>query len=323
MAHICVDFDGTLCLGLDFNIENKKPNKELIEKINYLHKNGNHIKIVTARGAFNSSLAERTQKYYDLIKNYLDKNGVLYDEISFNKEFADIYIDDLAIRPDEVVIAKDLSSSFTKNIVTRINDTVIKSGDSITNEREWYDAYKDKEDIPEILNLTRHSIVYKYIDPYGTFDTNEIICKVRKYATYPKLNSLKFNSYITGISMHLHANSGITNGQRLLNLLQLIDIKPTFAHGDLSIENIIPTQTGIKFIDPLYNADKFGSFILDYAKLLFSLKYYVEDYANFYLLCNNLAEYPHLNILIASECVRVASYKPQFSFIAENLINEL
>jgi len=30
-----------------------------------------------------------------------------------------------------------------------------------------------------------------------------------------------------------------------------------------------------------------------------------------------------MDVLIAAECVRVASYKSEYSFIAENLINEL
>jgi len=320
---VVVDFDNTIALGNGFSISDKIPNTYLIEKINSLKASGNYIKIVTARGAYNSTLEERTSKYYTIIKEYLDKNGVLYDEISFNKEFADIYIDDLAIRPNEVIITKDLSSSFTDNIVTRINDTVIKSGKTITDEYEWYNAYEDKNDIPEILNITRHSLIYKYIEKNGSIDFSVLTKTINKYRQYKPLNDLTFDSYIENIRKHLSNNKHITNGDKLLWNLKAIEneIKPTFAHGDLSIDNIITTNNGLKFIDPLYGKDKFGSHIVDYAKLLFSIKFYKGDIRMF----NTMRSWgtTQIDILIASECVRVASYKSSFSFISENLINEL
>jgi len=319
---VSVDFDGTLCLGLDFEIKNKTPNTILIGKINYLKSKGNYIKIVTARGSYNTSIEERTKKYYNIIKDYLDKNGVNYDEISFNKEFADIYIDDLAIRPEEVTITKDLSSSFTDNVVTRINDTVIKSGKTIEKEYEWYKSYLHKKDIPEILNVTRHSIVYKYIESYGKLNYDSLFDKIDRYKDYDPLNNLTFNSYIININDHIISNQILIDYKKLIYMLQEINIEPSFAHGDLSITNIIPTENGIKFIDPLYNKDKFGSYIIDFAKLLFSVKFYLGDVKLFEELKSKI-NIGYIDTLIASECVRVASYKQQYNFIAENLINEL
>jgi hypothetical protein len=86
--------------------------------------------------------------------------------------------------------------------------------------------------------------------------------------------------------------------------------------------NIIPTRLGIKLIDPLYSATKFGSYEIDIAKLCFSFKFYKNDSASFYYVkqkCN----IPHIDTLIAAESVRVASYKNEYSFVAENLIREL
>ena len=319
MACISVDFDGSL--GLDFVISEKIPNRELINQINYLKEAGNYIKIVTARGSYNSTIEERTEKYYHQIKNYLDLNEIKYDEISFVKEFADLYIDDLAIRPDEIVITKDMSSIFTGNIVTRINDTVIKSGSTISNEYEWYKAYDNKEDIPEIINVTRNSLVYKYIQNNNKLDLNILLGKINRYKEYSKLNNLKFNSYIEGIKTHLK-NNPIHNSDKLVYSLYKLNIYPTFAHGDLSLYNIIPTDNEIKFIDPLYHKDKFGSYIVDYAKLLFSIKFYKGDVGMFNEI-KNIIDLNYIDILIAAECIRVASYRKQFNFIAENLINEL
>jgi hypothetical protein len=69
----------------------------------------------------------------------------------------------------------------------------------------------------------------------------------------------------------------------------------------------------------------FGCYVIDYAKLLFSLKFYSHDLMKYNMLYGRLVEEyeQYLPTLIACECVRVATYKKQFSFIAENLINEL
>ena len=40
--------------------------------------------------------------HYDVTKKWLDKHNVLYDRIITGKEFANIYIDDRAIRPEEL-----------------------------------------------------------------------------------------------------------------------------------------------------------------------------------------------------------------------------
>ena len=86
--------------------------------------------------------------------------------------------------------------------------------------------------------------------------------------------------------------------------------------------NIIPTKNGIKLIDPLYSKDKFGAYQLDIAKLCFSLKFYKNDSASFNYIRQKI-NIPYLDVLIAAEAVRVTSYKKKYSFIAENLINEL
>jgi hypothetical protein len=86
--------------------------------------------------------------------------------------------------------------------------------------------------------------------------------------------------------------------------------------------NIIPTKIGLKLIDPLYNKNKFGSYEIDFAKLCFSFKFYKNDLASFNYIKDKV-NLKYMDILIAAECVRVASYKKEYSFIAENLINEL
>jgi hypothetical protein len=217
---------------------------------------------------------------------------------------------------------KALPTGFTDNSVTQVDGLVVKTGKDIRREYEWYLAYQDKADIPCILGTTDKSIVMEYIESSGTLRTQEIMDIIRKYKKYPVLNHLDSLWYYHRVGYHLAKNENITNGWKLLDRLSIMVIPATFSHGDLSVYNIIPTSTGLKLIDPLYSKDTFGSYILDYAKLLFSLKFYNND-MKMYDELRALSGIVGIDVLIAAECVRVATYKKQFSFIAENLINEL
>jgi hypothetical protein len=48
----------------------------------------------------------------------------------------------------------------------------------------------------------------------------------------------------------------------------------TFMHGDLSLDNLIQTDKGLYFIDPIYNEDSWSSYLLDITKLLHSYRRY-------------------------------------------------
>lgn len=218
----------------------------------------------------------------------------------------------------------NLSKGFTDNVITKVDGLVIKTGKCVAAELEWYNAYLDKADIPYIMGEKDGSIVMKYVERSGEVDIDEVVKIVEKYRKYEILMDGEFywgsQTYFVKILEHIKKNPNITNGKKLLTKLYSTKIEGTFAHGDLSVHNLIPTTTGLKLIDPLYSKKSFGSYVLDYAKLLFSLKFYTNDIKRFNYL-RSLVEIP--DCLIASECVRVATYKPQFSFIAENLINEL
>lgn len=223
---------------------------------------------------------------------------------------------------------KALPTGFTDNSVTHVDGLVVKTGKDMQREVAWYVAYQDKADLPHIVGGyaatcgSKQSIVMQYIERSGELRTQEIMDIIRKYKKYPRMNDLGFTTYYYRIDDHIKKNKQITNGGKLLDRLSLMHIEPTFSHGDLSVYNIIPSSTGLKLIDPLYSTHTFGSYILDYAKLLFSLKFYNND-MKMYDELKQLAGIVGIDVLIASESVRVATYKKQFSFIAENLINEL
>lgn len=231
----------------------------------------------------------------------------------------DIYIDNFSFRNSK---QKDLSTGFTTNVVIKKRNKVFKSGKTIQFENEWYSVYKNKKQIPKVLDYSNNQIILEYIHRNNDFNLDDVFELINTYKSYDKLNDLTFDSYIENIENHLRKNFNITNGDKLLDKLHSLHIIPTFCHGDLSVMNMIPTTNGLKMIDPLYSKYKFGSYELDLAKLCFSFKFYKNDSASFNYI-KEIIKIPYIDILIAAEAVRVATYKNEYSFIAENLINEL
>ena len=157
--------------------------------------------------------------------------------------------------------------------------------------------------------------------PEGKLDVSKVLYMISNYSKFPRLNDLKFQVYVDRIKVHL-MGSDIVGGPKLLEMLKAIDLVPTFAHGDLSTRNIIQTASGPQLIDPLYSKDTFGHYLLDIAKLIFSLKFYENDALQADKV-QKLVKFDLMDTLVASEAVRVATYNKRFNFIAENLINEL
>ena len=100
---IVVDFDDTLCFSINRDYANGSPNKALITKLNSLYDLGWEISIVTARGQLscdgNTQAAEI--KYRDDMQKWLILNNMKYTNLSFEKKYADYYIDDKGIKPEE------------------------------------------------------------------------------------------------------------------------------------------------------------------------------------------------------------------------------
>jgi len=89
------DLDGTICTTTkDGNYEEAVPYKLMVEVINKLYNEGNRIIIYTARGRYSGT--DRS----DLTKKQLIEWQVPYHELH-SKPGADIYIDDLAVHPDQ------------------------------------------------------------------------------------------------------------------------------------------------------------------------------------------------------------------------------
>ena len=84
----CFDIDGTLCTNTDGKHDKAIPHKDRIEKINNLYDLGHRIILLTARGQ------KTGLNLKNLTVKQLEEWGVKYHELSFNKPWADYYVDD-------------------------------------------------------------------------------------------------------------------------------------------------------------------------------------------------------------------------------------
>jgi capsule biosynthesis phosphatase len=99
---ICIDLDGTIC---DIRHElltyaDVRPKPGAAEKIRALRAAGHCIVIYTARnmGSTGHNAGKALANIGKVTFDWLERNGIEYDEIFFGKPNADIMIDDRSIR---------------------------------------------------------------------------------------------------------------------------------------------------------------------------------------------------------------------------------
>ena len=91
---LCFDLDGVLCTNTWGEYEEAEPIPWAIERVNALAEAGHRIVVFTARGTATGI------DWEPLTREQLERWGVAYDELSFGKPSADVYIDDRAVHSD-------------------------------------------------------------------------------------------------------------------------------------------------------------------------------------------------------------------------------
>ena len=95
MKIYCFDIDETICNTNGTEYENSTPMVSRIAKINELFNQGNIIKFYTARGS------KTGINWEPLTIKQLKEWGVQYHELHLGKPFADVYIDDKAVKDSD------------------------------------------------------------------------------------------------------------------------------------------------------------------------------------------------------------------------------
>jgi capsule biosynthesis phosphatase len=195
----CFDIDSVLII-ISENNENIVPNIKNIEYLKYLKKMGHVIILNTSKdmNKFNGNIGKVNKSGYKIILDAIEKFNIPYDEIYFNKPYADFYIDN--------------------NSISTFNDLEKQIGfyKTFVEERDFNQIIHDKMDIitKRSNNNKLHGEIHYYLN---------IPQSLKKY--FPLFINYGTNWYslekIKGITMsYLYVNESLSN-ETFINFLEM------------------------------------------------------------------------------------------------------
>ncbi len=311
---VAVDFDGTLALGNYSHITLLEPNRALIQRLQELRDTINPtIKIVTARGGKGHlSEEEKQARYLHLITDWLTKYGVPYDEISFKKEYANLYIDDQTIGPKDDFEGR--TSYFTKSNIIFTQWTVIKHSPTALFEFEWYkQALTLGFNVPDVLFCNDECIITSFIPstrkPTGWDLVN--ICY-----SFMELGHMAKHSYHTYLDNIPDIEGASEQTKAIVKALAGKSHHGSFFHGDLSTTNVLANDEGDPYLIDPNSKYIFGSYLTDAGKAAWSLIAYEQQYSEAQVIFNAM---PDAMYFAVAEGLRVCKYRPEYISIVNNI----
>ena len=108
MKRLIFDLDDTLCTTQNGDYANAQPITEVIEKLREYHRQGFTIVINTSRNmrTYQGNIGAINKNTLPIIIDWLARHDIPYDVLYVGKPwcgFEGFYVDDKAIRPDELV----------------------------------------------------------------------------------------------------------------------------------------------------------------------------------------------------------------------------
>jgi len=312
---VIVDFDGTLATGNKSHITLLEPNTKLINYLIKLKKEINPtIKVVTARGGKNNlTEQEKIKSYYNLIDAWLKKHKVPFDEISFNKVYGHVYIDDMTISQNEEIISQ--KSPFTKNKLIFTNEKVIKYAKSSLFEHNWYGLAKQSFNVPEVLFCNDECIITERIKNTIKPTVNEIITILNQFKSL-HIKNYDFITYKDNLESEIQLPYLTEKARNVA--INIPESKDTFFHGDLSTTNVLINSENNKtyLIDPNYKSI-FGNYLTDAGKSYFSFIAFEKDFNS----ANKIKDAFGDIVLHYAVCegLRVCKYNPKYVTIVNNI----
>lgn len=298
---VVCDFDDCLSFTLNRDWENATCNVELAGKLNQLIDDGWEVHIITARGQLscNGDCDAADKKYRAQIESWLNKHGIKYTTLSFQKKLASYYIDDKAIRPEEFIQknVELIRTGMSGAEVMHDDRYVHKTANNTQNVVLWYNmAQRYGFNVPGIHKVIGNTMTMDYIDGI-TYENHMKACEpnftavldlCKTFNGFPPMNNASFDSYIDRIGTHYENSKLRINGidRYIVKLSNSANrIPATFNHGDLSIDNIILKDRKLFLIDPIYEPTLYSSYMIDLAKFVMSLNRFklTDDYTRFYI----------------------------------------
>ena len=108
VKRVIVDIDGTLTVETegfgDDVYRERTPRPVMIKYIRDIHESGMHVCLYTSRFACDE----------EVTKEWLEKHGVPYDELVFDKPQYDLWIDDKSVKPELVEMSFNVAQTMIK-----------------------------------------------------------------------------------------------------------------------------------------------------------------------------------------------------------------
>ena len=332
---IICDIDDTISMTTTRDWVNATPIWPVINKINKLYDQGWEIWLVTARGqlSFGGDIEKSEAINGPIIRAWMEKHGVKYHKLSFQKFLGAYYVDDKALTPEAFVDLdiRKIESGWSGAGVEKRGDRIFKTHSNSIDAARWYNMAAPFVNVPIIHSLVGQTLCMEYLQEteqhFKMDDINKAIKTFSMYKTYTP-----FSKYIEKIQDHCKSNKDFFN---IINLLdaeyKFFDSQSTFMHGDMSLDNLINTQKGLYFIDPIYSENEWSSYLLDITKMMHSYRRYNRMFEYEVFMKNwtkDISQY-RLQLLEVSQFVRVIKYIPdekvkkEFHQLTNTLLNNL
>jgi capsule biosynthesis phosphatase len=316
---IIIDFDDTISITLTRDWENAEPVWPVINKINELYERDWEIIILTARGQLSCkgdfSMADK--KYRSIIEAWLNRYGVKYHQLSFNKPLGTYYVDDKAMTPKEFseLEITNIKTGWSGAFVEKRGDRIYKTDPFSKDAAKWYAKASSLINVPKIYSLIGDTLCMEYLESNGMpFKINDVIEVIKTFSLAVTFED--FKEYIIRVSLHCkHHNDYFYIVENMKTMSDYFNSHKSFMHGDLSIENIIVTDKGMHLIDPLYFEKGYSSYLLDISKMMCSLKLHNRLFEREIFLnkCLNMDSNIHkfaLELLELTHFIRILKYAP-------------
>jgi len=277
---ISVDFDDTICVTTTRDWENAEPVWDVINKVNSLYDLGWQVLIITARGQLSceGNTEKADKKYRTIIEGWLKKHAVKYHELKFEKYLASYYIDDKSLNIKEFVDLeiREIKTGWSGAKVEKRGDRIFKTHHDSVDAAKWYNMAAPLVNVPIVHSMIGETLSLEYLEDNGAFfKMDDVNAAIKKFRLYKR--GAHWRRYLVRMRSHCRENNDFFEVLDLLkddNVYAYCYYQNSFMHGDLSLENVIQTDKGLYFIDPIYNEHQWSSYLLDISKMLHSYRKY-------------------------------------------------
>jgi len=284
---IVFDLDDTISVHRNRDFENAKPIKETIEKIRKLKAEGCEIIIYTARGqnSCNGDINLIESRNRKQIEEWLTEHDVPFDHLYFGKPLGDLYVDDKGVSLESFLGGKyERLSGNSGAEIFRLGDKVSKKCNDAQRQADWYRKAAISGAgicVPAVYSVVVDTITMEYIHgkpgytkPLTDGQMYDVFKAITVFSKQKGEYRFDVNALISRAKDHLDSVGADEKFVKLFDSLRenekQLSNAASFCHGDLSLSNMIFFRGIPFFIDPIIN-DNYSSYLLDNAKLRFSL----------------------------------------------------